>query len=81
MNKAPSGWDGLVQFLQQNNLKDLFSFILRASSPFKFLISQILYLIDPFFPGKKIHSLGEILEDPTNSEIFLKTLEESKKND
>lgn len=81
MSKNLTEWDGLVQFLQQNHLKGLFSFILRAGSPLKFFIAQLLFLIEPFFPGKKIHSFGELLENPTNSVIFLQSLEESNKDE
>jgi hypothetical protein len=81
MSKYLTDWDGLVRFLQQNHLKGLFSFFLRAGSPFKFFIAQILFLIDPFFPGKRIHSFGELLESPTNSDIFLQSLEESNKDE
>jgi len=81
MRKNLTDLDGLVQFLQQNHLKGLFSFILRAGSPLKFFIAQLLFLIEPFFPGKKIHSFGELLESPTNLDILLQSLEESNKDE
>ena len=81
MKKNLTEWEGLVQFLQQNNLQKIFSFILRAGSPFKFFLAQLLFLFDPFFPGKKFQAFGELLENPTKSNIFLQSLEDSNKDE
>ncbi len=57
-------------FLQQSKLDHIFSFIFKSLSPINVLISQSIYLIQPFTNSSKLNNLARILEEPKTAKLF-----------
>ncbi len=77
MNDQLGKFQNWANFLQQNHLNGLFQVIGKAASPLRIVISQFLFLSQPFFHSDKVTQLAEILENQQTSENLLKFLTNS----
>jgi len=79
MKKQQFSWENWAQFLQQYKLMGFISFLVEIGSPFRVILAQFLYLMDPFFAGKKLHALAETMEKPAGSKDFQKQVQDLKR--
>ena len=67
-------WNQWAQILQQYNLVNPILFILESAAPIKILLAQSIFLTSPFLRNSTWDQLPTILEDPQETNEFIKFL-------
>jgi hypothetical protein len=69
-----SDWNKLAHFLQQNHLLTPILFLLETALPLKLVLSQSIYLSEPYIRNNAWSEFARILEDPNKSTEFVNFL-------
>ena len=78
MKVANQEYDQWVQYLQQKQLDQLVFTLLQAAKPFNLLISQSIYLLQPFTGKNQL--LINLFENQDSAKYFLSSLSQKETN-
>lgn len=74
-------WQTWVERLHQWGLGALAALLLEAAGPFNLVSAQLVYIGQPvlsnFLPAKQLTALAGLLEDPGETQAFVKVLREA----
>ena len=76
MQTSRTYWPTWAKRLNHWNLNTFAAWLLEAGGPLTLLGSQALYFVSPFFGGKQIQTLAEMLEEDDEVQAFANYLRE-----
>jgi hypothetical protein len=76
--QARSDWSTWAESLRRLKLDGFAAWVLEAGGPLTILSAQALYMSQPFFGGKHLHSLAQMLEEDEQAQAFARYLREGE---
>jgi hypothetical protein len=72
--QARSDWSTWAESLRRLKLDGFAAWVLEAGGPLTILGAQALYMSQPFFGGKQLHALAQMLEEDEETQAFARFL-------